>query len=102
MRRDELAHLLRAAATIAGDGHILVVGSQAILGSHSEEELPEEAWISIEADLVFLDPDNGRDKAEQVDGAIGELSQFHARFSYYAQGVDLTTASSRTAGRAAS
>ena len=55
MRRDELAHLLRAAATIAGDGDILVVGSQAILGSHSEEELPEEAWISIEADLVFLD-----------------------------------------------
>ena len=49
MRRDELAHLLRAAATIAGDGHILVIGSQAILGSHSEEELPEVAWPSIEA-----------------------------------------------------
>lgn len=92
MRRDELAHLLRAAATIAGDGRILVVGSQAILGSYSEEELPEAAWISVEADLVFLDPDSGRDKADQVDGAIGELSQFHAEFSYYAQGVDLSTA----------
>ena len=84
MRRDELAHVLRAAATIAGDGRILVVGSQAILGSYSEEELPEVAWISIEADLVFLDPDTGPYKADQVDGAIGELSQFHAQFSYYA------------------
>jgi len=64
----------------------------AILGSHFEEELPEEAWILIEADLVFLDPDNGPDKAEQVDAAIGELSQFHARLNYYAQGVDLTGA----------
>ena len=92
MRRSELAHLLRAAATIAGDGRILVVGSQAILGSHAEDELPVAAWISIEADLVFLDPASGPEKADQVDGAIGELSHFHAQFSYYAQGVDMTTA----------
>src|SRR5207245_3909472 len=34
----------------------------------------------------------GQQKADKVDGAIGELSQFHQTYSYYAQGVDLTTA----------
>ena len=92
MRRDELAHLLRAAARIADDGDILVVGSQAILGSYAEDELPEVAWLSVEADLVFLDQHSGLEKADQVDGAIGELSPFHETYSYYAQGADLTTA----------
>jgi hypothetical protein len=83
MTREQLAHVLRAAARIANDAEILVIGSQAILGSHSEGELPEVAWMSVEADLVFLDPTGGAEKAEEIDGAIGELSQFHETFSYY-------------------
>lgn len=43
MRRADLAHLLRAASRIADDPNILVIGSQAILGSYGEEELPHEA-----------------------------------------------------------
>jgi hypothetical protein len=92
VRRQELAHLLRAAARIADDGEILVVGSQAILASFAEDELPEIAWLSVEADLAFFDEAGGQRKADEVDGAIGELSQFHETYSYYAQGVDLTTA----------
>lgn len=92
MRRDELAHVLRAAAKIADDANILVVGSQAILGSYGEDELPEAAWRSVEVDLAFFDEARGQHKADQVDGAIGELSQFHETYNYYAQGVDLTTA----------
>jgi len=84
--------LLRAAARVADDGDILVVGSQAILGSFDENDLPEVAWLSVEADLAFFDEANGQRKADEVDGAIGELSQFHETYSYYAQGVDLTTA----------
>src|SRR5262249_54731683 len=71
---------------------ILVVGSQAILGSYREDELPEVAWLSIEADLAFFDPERGQQKADEVDGAIGELSHFHETYRYYAQGVDLKTA----------
>ena len=92
MRREDLAHVLRAAARIADDGEILVVGSQAILASFAEDELPEVAWRSVEADLAFFDEAGGQRKADKVDGAIGELSQFHETYSYYAQGVDLTTA----------
>lgn len=91
MRRADLAHLLRAATRIAGDPNILVIGSQAILGTYSEDELPQEAWLSVEADLAFVD-DPASGKADQVEGAIGELSLFHETHSYYAQGVDVTTA----------
>lgn len=91
MRRADLAHLLRAAARIAGDPNILVIGSQAILAAYGEDELPHEAWLSVEADLAFLD-DPASGKADQVDGAIGELSLFHETHSYYAHGVDATTA----------
>lgn len=92
MTREQLAHILRAAARIANDPNILVIGSQAILGSYSEQELPEVAWLSVEADIAFLDKRIGAEKADEVDGAIGELSQFHETYSYYAQGVDLETA----------
>ena len=36
MRRDQLAHILRAAARITEDNDILVIGSQSILGSFDE------------------------------------------------------------------
>jgi hypothetical protein len=91
MTREQLAHVLRAAATIADDPQILVIGSQAILGSFWEDELPEQAWMSIEADVAFLDDPDER-KANAVDGAIGELSPFHQTYAYYAQGVSVSTA----------
>jgi len=89
--RDELAHILRSASRIVGEQDIVVIGSQSILGSFTDSELPDPAIASIEADLAFLDdPDHA--KADKVDGAIGEDSQFHATFGYYGQGVSVTTA----------
>jgi hypothetical protein len=91
VRRAQLAHILRSAAQIVDDPEILVIGSQAILGSFWEDDLPEEAWMSVEADVAFFD-DPDAVKADQVDGAIGEMSPFHQMNSYYAQGVEITTA----------
>ncbi len=79
MNRDQLAHILRAASKIVEDANIVVLGSQAILGSHDADALPEEATRSIEADVAFWnDPDNV--KSDDIDGAIGELSAFHETF----------------------
>ncbi|HET7798861.1 MAG TPA: hypothetical protein VFL38_00480, partial [Humibacillus xanthopallidus] len=66
-------------------------GSQSILGTYSEDELPDEAQASIEVDVTFFD-DMDNAKSDRVDAFMGEDSQFHATFGYYAQGVDLTTA----------
>ena len=91
MNREQLAHVVRAAATITGDGDIVIIGSQAILGTADVDRFPEEATMSMEADVAFRD-DVDASKADAVDGAIGELSQFHETYGYYAQGVEISTA----------
>ncbi|MHB8467106.1 MAG: DUF6036 family nucleotidyltransferase [Acidimicrobiales bacterium] len=83
--------MLRAASRIAGERDVVIIGSQAILATYAEEALPPEAIGSIEADVCFFD-DADEAKADQVDGAIGELSSFHEMFGVYAQGVSVTTA----------
>lgn len=91
MNRQQLAHILRSACKIVGDKDVLVIGSQSILGSYDEDELPPEATASIEADIAFLD-DPDREKADQVECIIGELSGFHALNGFYAEGIHVDTA----------
>lgn len=91
MNREQLSHVLRAAVRIAEDGEVIVLGSQAILGTYGDGELPTEATRSIEVDVAFRhDPDEK--KSDKVDTSIGELSQFHEEYGYYGQGVSITTA----------
>ena len=91
MNRRQLAHILRAAADVGSDPHILVIGSQAILASFDDDALPGTATRSIEADVAFFN-DEDHLKADFVEGAIGEDSMFHQSFGYYGQGVSVTTA----------
>ena len=88
MRYEDFLHVVHAAATISGEAEIVVIGSQSILGSYPEK-LPEEMLRSIEADVYPL---RAPEKADLIDGAIGDGSQFHAQYGYYAHGVGVTTA----------
>lgn len=91
MRRDQLEHLIRATGAILDETDVIVIGSQAILGSFDESHLPAEVTRSVEADIVpFGDPDEA--KSTLVDGTIGELSPFHSTFGVYAHGVGERTA----------
>lgn len=87
MKRHELEHLIRAAADIADDDEIVVVGSQSILGQFPDA--PDTLLVSNEADVY---PRNRPERADLIDGTIGELSPFHDTYGYYAQGVGETTA----------
>jgi len=87
MNRAALEHILRAAAAVANEHEIVVIGSQAVLGQFPNA--PEALLVSIEADVF---PRHAPDKSALIDGAIGELSMFHQTFGYYAHGVDDTTA----------
>jgi hypothetical protein len=78
---------LRAAAAVANEHDIVVIGSQAVLGQFPDA--PDALLASIEADVF---PRDAPDKSLLIDGAIGELSVFHQSFGYYAHGVDDTTA----------
>lgn len=75
MKRAQLAHLLALSSLLGEKADVLVVGSQAILGTAPESELPAEAVLSVEADITFLDGDE--DKADRVDVMLGEDSKFH-------------------------
>ena len=87
MTRPELEHLIRAAADIANDEDIVVIGSQSILGQFPHA--PASMRVSAEADLYPL---HHPERADLIDGSIGELSPFHEMYGYYAQGVSETTA----------
>jgi hypothetical protein len=87
VNRRQLEHIIGAAATIAEDDDIVVIGSQAVLGQFPDA--PEDLLVSNEADVY---PMNHPERADLVDGSIGELSPFHDTFGYYAQGVGETTA----------
>jgi hypothetical protein len=87
MTREQLEHVIRAAATIADDNEIVVIGSQAVLGQFPNA--PADLRKSMEADVW---PKNHPERWELVDGSIGELSPFHETFGYYAQGVGPETA----------
>jgi len=87
MTRTDLEHLIRAAGSIADTRELIIVGSQAILGAFPNA--PAELTISQEADLY---PADAPEKADLVDGSIGEKSPFHDTFGYYAHGVGPGTA----------
>jgi hypothetical protein len=87
MTRAQLEHLIRAAADIADDTDIVVIGSQAVLGQFPDA--PASMRVSAEADLYPL---HHPERADLIDGSIGELSPFHNAYNYYAQGVSETTA----------
>lgn len=87
MTRAALEHIIRAAADIADDDEIVVVGSQAILGQYPLA--PPDLLVSVEADVY---PRNHPERWALIDGSIGELSPFHQTFGYYAQGVEPGTA----------
>lgn len=87
MRRNELEHLIRAAAAVTNQYEIVIVGSQSILGAVPTP--PHSLTESMEADVYPL---QRPDLADLIDGSIGEGSPFHDCFGYYAQGVGPETA----------
>lgn len=87
MTRLQMEHVIRAAAMIADDDELVVLGSQALLGEHPDA--PEEVLVSRELDLY---PRNFPERADLIDGSIGEGSPFEQTYGYFAHGVGPETA----------
>jgi hypothetical protein len=87
LRLEDLDHVLAAAAEITGQDEFVVIGSQAILGTVADP--PGALLASLEADIYPL---NMPEAAIEVDGALGDGSQFHLAYGYYAHGVGPETA----------
>lgn len=87
VRREEFEHVIRAAAEVCGEVEFVAVGSQAILGTHPDA--PDPMLRSMEADIYPL---HSPERADEIDGSLGDGSQFQRTFGYYAHGVGPETA----------
>lgn len=85
MRREHFEHVI--AANVVEADEFVVIGSQAILGSHPDA--PDALLRSLEVDIYpVADPA----LADRIDGALGDGSPFHRAFGYYGHGVGPETA----------
>lgn len=93
MRRDQLEHAIRMACQIIGRSEVIVVGSQSILGTFREDQLPAEATMSIEVDILPIADDNQETArlADLIEGVAGEFSPFEELHGFSIDGVDLDT-----------
>jgi hypothetical protein len=91
VRREDLDHVVAAAARIVGEVEFVVIGSQAILGSYPDA--PEALLRSQEADIY---PRYAPEDAIKIEGAIGDGSFFHQTHGYYAHAVGPETAKAPT------
>jgi hypothetical protein len=93
MRRDQLEHAIRAACQIIDASEVIVVGSQAILGTFPETDLPAAATMSAEVDILPIADSNKAtaDLADRIEGVAGEFSSFEQLHGFSIDGVDLTT-----------
>lgn len=94
MRRDQLEHAIRAACQIIEHPAVILVGSQAILGTYTEDQLPEAATMSIEIDVLPIADTNEETTrlADLIEGVAGEWSPFEQQHGFSIDGVDLSTA----------
>ena len=94
MRRDQLEHAIRTACQIIQQTEVIVVASQAILGTYDESQLPAAATMSIEVDILPIADSNEETArlADLIEGVAGELSPFEELHGFSIDGVDLETA----------
>ena len=93
MRRDQLEHAIRTACQIIERPEVIVVGSQAILGTFREDELPRQATMSGEIDILPIADSNEETAqlADRIEGVAGEFSPFEQLHGFSIDGVDLQT-----------
>ena len=94
MRQEQLEHAIRTACQIIGQSEVIVVGSQAILGTYDESQLPVAATMSVEVDVLPIADTNEATAhlADLIEGIAGELSPFEELHGFSIDGVDLETA----------
>ena len=86
MKKQQLDHVLRAAGRITGEKQFVIIGSQSLHGRYPG--LPDAIQLSANVDLIAAR------RAEQTAllSEIGLASPFHQEFGYYADPLDITTA----------
>jgi len=86
MKKQQVDHVLRVAGRSTGEKQFVIIGSQSLHGTYPD--VPDEILTSFEVDLIAS---KHADRAEWLN-VIGVDSPFHETFGYYADPVDVSTA----------
>jgi hypothetical protein len=84
-----------------GKPEVIVVGSQSILGTFREDQLPTDATMSVEIDILPIADDDAETErlADLIGGVAGEFSPFEELHGFSIDGVDLSTSALPTGWR---
>jgi hypothetical protein len=80
---------------------VIVVGSQSILGPFREDQLPADATMSVEIDILPMSDDYFETErlADLIEGVAGEFSPFEEFHGFSIDSVDLSTSALPTGWR---
>jgi hypothetical protein len=76
-----------------GKSEVIVVGSHFILGTFLEDQLPADATMSVEIDILPIADDNAETArlADLIEGVAGKFSPFEEIHGFSIDSVDLNT-----------
>jgi hypothetical protein len=98
VRRSQLRLLILEAHRLTSADEVLIIGSQSVLATWGEEELPEEVTLSAEADMLVRVRNGIRLSDEEADYVSqflersGQLSEFDAEHGVHIDSVSANTA----------
>jgi hypothetical protein len=90
LRRSDIDHILRAAASLSGHNRFVMVGTGAVIAT--ARHIPVAMMLTQEIDIYAEAATNIELISDLIDGSIGRYSQFHRTFGYYGDGVSPRTA----------
>jgi hypothetical protein len=90
LRRPDIDHILRAAASLSGHSRFVMVGTGAVIAT--AKHIPVTMMMTEEIDIYVEDTPDPDWISDLIDASIGRYSQFHRTFGYYGDGVSERTA----------
>lgn len=90
LRKEAIAHLVRAVAGVSGRSSFVMIGTGAVIAQL--KHVPLDLMRTREIDIYPQGVPDAEDIATLIDGTLGEGSPFDETFGYYAHGVGERTA----------
>jgi hypothetical protein len=90
LRRPDLDHILRAAASLSGHTRFVMVGAGAVITT--AWHIPLTMMLTEEIDIYVEEAADPEWDSDLIDANIGRYSQFHRTFGCHGDGVSSRTA----------
>ncbi len=97
LRKEAIAHLVRAVAGVSGHSSFVMIGTGAVIAQL--KHVPLDLMRTREIDIYPQGVPDAEDIATLIDGTLGEGSPFDETFGYYAQASESERPACPTVGR---